>query len=738
MPNLSACTCVVLLAFPITGCTGTLLNERADRAASANDFAKAVAYDGRSAGEPSTQPDAARIAHAQGYVRQELARLGETSSAPDEQAAQVRGLLAWARAQDKALTAAIEPPIRARIGELAHARWERVRASVQAGHTDDAVVLGRALLLDAPVETAEQEELKALEAKARSVHQGAAVALAGGEHHEAAVMLHERLARQMGGTPTPAGERASAIVIRRTGMASSVEATNVAACGPALAQLKALLPSGGDTPVHFAFRFSLCQERIVASQSEGWREVPVEEESLQTVSDFVPQIECHNVQGSCATVYGELDSNGRRSSHMDCNQSKVCGTEMKPVERTERVRRTRYVQTKYVIHHLREEIDYAAVISTDIDGQHLEFEVRQSTAKSNDLRHDDTPPATSEAASQAQGQVAAGLGAATRAAASFARQKQAERLRGEARAALAAGDPGQAEALYVESSLVTETVAPELVVAGVSKAQLEAALTNRAFEAHESAASPPALPTIAESEILEDAHERTDARTLSATARAGYTAAVMGGVSRYTAAAPADSETGGFVGVIITGAEQFGTPVTAAGGALHLFGNFDGGTSSFDTSFDLGVGLKLGPVYLLPVGGIAFGTSTHASPSDSGFRPNAALRATALDGVYGAQLSVALPYPLNVTLHAQLVRTAPVPLDDFQQFTTRLQGTLSYGVSTEWQISLFVRYWELDTASVGPLQFFGGDGHDHRLMTFAIGIAGAREQGFIAQLFKKD
>jgi hypothetical protein len=60
------------------------------------------------------------------------------------------------------------------------------------------------------------------------------------------------------------------------------------------------------------------------------------------------------------------------------------------------------------------------------------------------------------------------------------------------------------------------------------------------------------------------------------------------------------------------------------------------------------------------------------------------------------------------------------------------------GVSKDPQISLFARYWELDTASVGPLQFFGGDGHDFRLITVGLGIAGGREEGFISQLLKKD
>jgi hypothetical protein len=737
MGAISSCACVAVLAPCLTGCTGTLLTERAERAASTNDFAMAVAYDAHFVGEHTAETDAQRAAHALGYVQQELARLGATSRNPDEEIAKVRSLLAWARAQEKALALTIEPRIRARIGELAHARWERVRALVQSGHIDDAVVLGRALLADAAA-TAEQNELKTLETKARSVHQAAAIALAGGERHEGAVMLHERLARQMGGSPTAAGERASVVAIRRAGMAPIVEATDAGACAPALDRLKALLPSGGDTPVHFTFRFSLCQERLVTSRSEDWREVPVQEESLQTVSDLVPRQVCQDRQGSCSNVVGELNDRGYRSSHVECNHASVCSMELESVARTERVRRTRYVQERYVVHHLRKEIDYSAVISTDIDGERLAFDVEKSTAKSNDLVHADTPPDASVAAKQAEAQVVDGLGAATRGLASFARQKQADRLREEAKAALAAGDPGQAEALYVESSLVTAKVVPELLVAGVSSAQLEAAIVNRPFEMQDNAGIPPVLPTIPESEILEDAHERTDARTLSATARAGYIAAVMGGVSRYAAATPADSTTGGFVGVIVTGAEQLGTPVTSAGGAFHMFGNFDGGTSTFDMSFDIGAGLKLGPVYLLPVGGLAFGTSTHASPSDKEFRPNAALRATALDAVYGGQLSVALPYPVNVTLHAQLVRTAPVQLDDFKQFTTRLQGTLSYGVSKELQVSFFARYWELDTASVGPLQFFGGNGHDHRLMTVGLGIAGGREQGFISQFFKKN
>ena len=85
-------------------------------------------------------------------------------------------------------------------------------------------------------------------------------------------------------------------------------------------------------------------------------------------------------------------------------------------------------------------------------------------------------------------------------------------------------------------------------------------------------------------------------------------------------------------------------------------------------------------------------------------------------------------------MNAQLVRTAPIPLDDFKQFTTRLYGTVGYHFSSAVELSLFGRYWELDTDSVKPLEFFGGNGHDHRLVTVGVGIGGTSGK-FLDTLF---
>jgi hypothetical protein len=268
----------------------------------------------------------------------------------------------------------------------------------------------------------------------------------------------------------------------------------------------------------------------------------------------------------------------------------------------------------------------------------------------------------------------------------------------------------------------------------VSAGQLRAALANTPYEKADTPRKDLALPSISEAEIVEDAHERTDQTTLSAETRAGYSGALIGGISRYDTPAAGESSTGGFVAALVTGAQEVGTPFTGGGGSLHLFGNFDGRTSSVDFSMDLGFGLKLGQLYLMPVGGFAVGTSTHASPSDPDFRPDAALRATAFDGVYGGQVTFALPYPINLTVNAQLVRTAPIPLDDFKQFTTRLYGTVGYHFSSAVELSLFGRYWELDTESVKPLEFFGGNGHDHRLVTVGVGIGGTSDK-FLDKIF---
>jgi hypothetical protein len=491
--------------------------------------------------------------------------------------------------------------------------------------------------------------------------------------------------------------------------------------------LRALLPTGGETPVKFAFRFTRCASRHEEGSVEAWRTTEVSEEVDQTVSDLVPSLDCQSVRTGSATICDTHDFNGRTLCHEEETRGQHCTNRYTAVERTERVRRTRNVQTKYRIYNLDVDIDYQVTLSTDIDGQHYELDAA-SIATSGRLVHDDSAPAMSDAFDAATKDLTRRLSGATAALATFARKTQSDRLKREAGAALAAGDAARSESLYVESALVDGSPSPELHPAGVSLAQLRAALAGTPFAQTDVVAAAPVMATVSEAEILEDAHERTNSLTLSAEARAGYSGGAFAGVSRYETSAPGASATGGFAGLLVTGAEQLGSRFTGGGGSFHLIGNFDGGTSSFDVNFDVGFGLKLGQLYLMPVGGAAIGTSTHASPSDSNFRPDAALRATAFDGVYGGQVTFALPYPVNLTVNAQLVRTAPVPLDDFKQFTTRAYATIGYHFSSSVDIMLFGRYWELDTESVKPLEFFGGNGHDHRLMTLGLGIGGSSDK----------
>lgn len=454
-------------------------------------------------------------------------------------------------------------------------------------------------------------------------------------------------------------------------MAPKVDATNAGECNAAVGRLRSLLPSGGDTPVGFAFRFARCASRHKESSVEAWRTTPVAEEVSQTVSDLVPRQDCHMVRTGSATICSGHGFNGRVTCHEEETSGVECETNYSAVEHTERVRRTRNVQTKYITNKLTVDIDYQVTLSADIDGMHYEVD-SMATATSGLTAKEDASPALSEAFSLATEDLTSQLGGATRALATFARKTQSDRLRREAQAALVAGDEARAESLFVESSLVDGSPSPELRPAGISPEQLRAAIAGGAYELEDGSALLPVLAAISEVEILEDAHERTDALTFSAESRAGYSGAVIGGVSNYTTSSPGDSSAGGVVAVLVTGAQEVGTRFTGGGGSMHLLGNFDGRTQSFDFSLDLGFGLKVAQGYLMPVGGLAIGTSTHASPSDSEFRPNAALRATALDAVYGGQLTVAVPYPTNLTLNAQLVRTAPVPLDDFKQWTTRV------------------------------------------------------------------
>jgi hypothetical protein len=732
---------LLLLSLSVSGCTGTRIYERANTAAAAGDYSRAVSYDVFAAMGNQLPPtfEQQYRDHLVHYVDGQLTRLGAPTAAnADAQAVEVRALMAWARKHDR--EAVVLPPATARIGELAHVRWPRVTALADGARLDEAVVLGRALVVDAPSDLSERRALADLERMARAGHEGEVVRLASaaaGDERAGAIALHERFARQMGASPTAAGARAEAALARKTGMAPTVESMNAGDCDAAVSRLKSLLPGGGDTPVRFAFRFGRCTAQPTQRSIEAWKTTQVSEVVEQTVHDLVPREECHMASTGSATICDSYGFDGKRRCHEEQTQGQKCSTSMQAVEHTERVRRTREIQTKYRIHELTLEIAYQVTLSADIDGQHHEIE-SSSTATSGLMRRDDESPSMNEAQSRAIDDLTHSLDGSTRALARFARKKQSERLRREAEAALAA-DPARAEALYVESSIVDGAPAAELKPAvlkpaGVSAAQLAAAILDKPFEEQDGAKTALVLPQISAAEILEDAHERTDSVLLSAETRAGYAGALIGGVSRYVTSAPGESATGGFVAALVTGAQELGTRYTGGGGSMHLFGNFDGGTSSLDFSMDLGLGLKLGQLYLMPVGGAAVGTSTHASPSDSEFRPNAALRATAFDAVYGGQITFALPYPANLTVNAQLVRTAPIPLDDFKQWTTRFYATIGYHFSRVIDISVFGRYWELDTESVKPLEFFGGNGHDHRLLTIGLGIGGTSEK-FLSMLF---
>ena len=731
-PRLPVCSFVVAMVG--VGCSGTRLYERANGAASAGDYAHAVAYDALAANDRAAQPgsfDQQYATHAGRYAQQTLTRLGAPSPAnADAQVAEVRALIAWARAES--VDAAVLGVASARLGELAHVRWPRVRSLVDAGTVDEAVVLGRAFLVDAPSDSPERTELAELEARARGVHEANVARLAEGKGHDGIVALHERLARQMGGQGSEPGRRAEAALARKTGMTSTVDASNAGDCNEAVNRLKGLLPNGGDVPVHFGFRFTRCTQKPNETVVEDWRTETVTDEVEQTVSDLVSSEDCHatttGTTQSCAPTY-----DGRQVCVDQPTYGQECGQRYTPVEHTERVRRTRNVQVRVVIHSLTVDLDYAVTMSADLEGQHFEADYA-AVATSGVLRTEDASPSMLLASAQASDDLAHRLDGATRALATFARKTESDRLREEAKTALDAGDEARAQSLYVESSVVQGAPTPELRLPGVTLDQLTAALADRPYVRTDSVGAPVVLPSIPQPEILEDAHERTDSLTLSAEARAGYSGGLFAGASRYLTPAPGESTTGGFVGLMANGAEQVGSRFTGGGVSFHLFGNFDGRTSSFDFSMDLGLGLKLGQFYLLPVGGAAIGTSTHASPSSDDFRPNAALRATAFDAVYGGQLTFALPYPINLTFNAQLVRTAPVPLDEFKQWTTRLFGTIGYHLSKDVDVLVFGRYWELDTESVRPLQFFGGNGRDHRLVTLGLGIGGSSDK-FLSGLF---
>ena len=249
LPLLPLLPLLLLLSTGLGGCSGTRLYERAKSAAAAGDYPHAVAYDTLAARERSAQPptfDQQYSDHVARYVAQVFAHLGPADLAnADAQAAEMRGLLAWARANHH--EEQVRAPVTARLGELTRVRFARVRSLAQSGSVDEAVVIGRGLVVDTPAETPERRELAELEKKARATHEAEVARLAAQPDHDAAVALHERFARQMGGSATEAGTRAESTLARTTGMAPTFDAAGAGDCEPAVNLLKTLLPSGGDT-----------------------------------------------------------------------------------------------------------------------------------------------------------------------------------------------------------------------------------------------------------------------------------------------------------------------------------------------------------------------------------------------------------------------------------------------------------------------------------------------------------
>lgn len=732
----------------LAGCTGTRLYQRAEEAAAAGNTAMAVSYDQASSWDGRALPegfDATFRAHTSRFLDERLAKLGPpTADNADEQDAAVRGLLAWGETSTQA--ALVRERVGAHLGTLAQLRWPRVRALRDQERLDEAVVLSRALLKDATGVDALLAESTALETRARDAHlKDAATAAA----YPSAAALYGRLAQQMKAHPTPESTAAEEVLTRHTGMDLTLTTTGANACIAAIGQLGPYLPPKGDTPGHFTFRFTRCQPTYERDSYVDIRTHTETEYRNVPVVDYIRGTSCASVSTGSVTVCdgGSLTDHRDGTTvlttrcHDEATYGQKCTDTYSPVTHSERVAYTREVQDQVTVYTGEAKIAYAIELEAETGGHHLVLQ-SSGVARSGGQRSEDKPLLDSALLDLATSQLASQLANAAVQMTRFSQADRAAALTRDADAAQARGEGDQAVALWTEAALLVNQPPAGLVAAlnarHVPTPLLTAALANQPWVVTLRAPTPVGLPEVAQAELEEDSREITDAQTLSADKRSAYQGALLLGGQQFQNSTPGLSSSAKGINLSAFGGGASPTnllPYTCFGGAMHLTGAFDSQLSSLEAGMTLGAGLKFKGLSVLPVGGLMVGTATHSNSDDDDFLPAANIRPSSLDVAWGAQLTLALPYPLKVTLNARLLRTRPV-LDgagvaggdgDTSPVlsTSRLEGYLGWRFLPELELLVFGRYQEA-AAHPGPgvFSFFSGDGHDRQTVSFGVGIGG--------------
>lgn len=734
--HLRLAACCALLA----GCSGTRLYERAERAASAGQWDQAVAYDTLSEQDgralPQEFPETYR-AHTAAFLEQKLAALGAPTDAnADAQDAVVRGWLLWI--QGRSPEPLVRQKVGERLGQLAQVRWPRVQRLVAEGRLDEAAVLARSLLEEATGADALVSEAKDIELRARTQHLDSMQQASG---QLSAKALHARLAELMGAAPTPEMNEAEAALVQRTGMKLAVDRQGGSACEAAVSLLSPFLPPPGDIPAHFHFKFTRCEQDFAEDHHTAYRTRTVSEMITVPVVDTRSHLACKLVQTGSATICDSSERVGRFGSsylvqrcHEEGTYGQECHTEYTAIERTEHVRTSYQEQVSYEVYRKQASLRWTVELTAEIGG-HQQTLTSQGNAQSRFQEREGSSPDSREPLNEATEKLALQLAGTVRELTRFAMADRASTLEQQASEAKSRGEAHVAQALWTESGVLrSEAPAPlveQLAPQHVPAAMLTAALRRAAWSFTREAPKDIGLPTISLEERSEDAREITDSVALSAQSRSRYQGALLLGLQQFrnTGADPLQSK-GVSLAAFGGGASPTPVPLTCLGGTMHIDAAFDSKVTGLDVGMTMGAGLKALGLCILPVVGLVAGTSTHANPEEPNFLPNAAVRPSGIDGAWGSQLTLALPYPLNATLNARVLRTLPLIFPSgLKQATSRAEVVLGWRFMPELEFMAFGRYWQTATATgLKALDFFKGDGKQRETMVIGLGIGGGYDR----------
>jgi hypothetical protein len=553
--------------------------------------------------------------------------------------------------------------------------------------------------------------------------------------------LHARLAGQMGASPDTEMKEAEAALVRRTGMKLALEAQGGADCEAAVGLLRPFLPPPGDTDAHFTFHFTRCERDLADDHHTAYRFRTVTDIVEEPVVDTVSREKCDNIQTGSATICDSSEvvnrmgiSTDYRRCHEEATYGTNCHQEYTSVEHTERVRRSYQVQEAYEVYRRRATLRWAAEVTVETGGHRMAL-TNQGSAQSTVHEQEGASPSATEPLQEATAQLAQQLAGTTRELSRFALADRASALEAQASEAKARGEAHVAEALWTELGVLrsaapaplVEQLAPQHVPAEL----LTAALRQVPWSLARAQPVDVGLPTISEEEIREDAHEITNSVALSAQSRSRYQGALMMGLEQFRNTGPEPLEARAFsIGAFGGGASPTPVPLTCLGGTMHLLGTFGSRGSSLDTGFTLGAGLKALGLCVMPVVGVIAGTSSHSDPESPESRANAAQRPAGIEAAWGSQLTLALPYPLNATLNARVLRTSPLLVDTgIQQWTSRAEVVLGWRFMPELELMVFGRYWQTALSQPpGTLDFFKGDGQLRQTMVLGLGIGGGYDR----------